>query len=322
MMVTLGPSSISHEIISGFLRAGVSAFRVPASKYSPADATVICQTVLDLSEKIGIRPTMTVDLPGDKNRFKIQAPRSIKAGCLYRIVGDSSIALGDDLEIQALPNVSVGTYLIVGDGSGLLEVISASSAEIVVRPQADLDILRNQGVGIWNGASEHESFTASDLHYTRAIPQGVVDAYLLSFVESAESARAFSAAAGVQVIPKIESQHGIIALSSILKAFPIVLLGRGDLMLETGPVDYYKWESLALEAARQARAFVILGTELLTASSSRIVAHRSEVSYLAQLAALGHTGFMLSDETSVGVDPIRSVELLRALIDAYGPRVH
>jgi pyruvate kinase len=46
---------------------------------------------------------------------------------------------------------------------------------------------------------------------------------------------------------------------------------------------------------------------------------RSEVCHLYDLARRGYAGFVLSDETAIGADPMRAVTTLRALLDAFLP---
>lgn len=119
---------------------------------------------------------------------------------------------------------------------------------------------------------------------------------------------------------KVETRAGADACESIATASDGVLLGRGDLLIDAGMESYYAAEQKILRASLASGKPLMVGTQLWTSSSTSALPHRSELSYICHLVERGVASLMLSDETTVGADPAKSIADIRELIQSCGER--
>jgi pyruvate kinase len=57
--------------------------------------------------------------------------------------------------------------------------------------------------------------------------------------------------------------------------------------------------------------------QVLEHLATHAVPTRSEVCHLFDLVTRGYSGFVLSDETAIGVDPVGAVRVLRSLLEDF-----
>jgi pyruvate kinase len=308
VMATVGPSSSSPSVWRDLKDAGVGAVRIPGSKYALDEITALCS---ELHETLGQIP-IYVDLPGDKHRFANTNVLRLSEGVTYTLTTRANAAAANSLPVDSIPRVTQCSQIIVGDGSATLIVVDTSGGEVVVRPTADSVVRIRQGFSV-AGAYSHSTPTTQDIKLATALQPDLVQGVLLSFAESRTQVSALQELISISVVPKIETREGIRALSDIGIGFHVVMLGRGDLLLDTGAESYGSWEMRAVQESRRLGISLILGTELLTQTSMHSVGHRSELAYLSCMSQYSGIRFMLSDETSVGPRPVEMVALLASI---------
>jgi pyruvate kinase len=147
-----------------------------------------------------------------------------------------------------------------------------------------------------------------------------VDLVALSFVQSADDitrAKRMMIDAGrpkVPVVAKLERQEAIDRLDDILDAADAVMVARGDLGLE---IPLERVPRIQKDIVRKARARgvpVIVATQVLESMRTEPRPTRAEASDAAGAVDSGADAIMLSGETATGLYPVRSVEVLDAII--------
>ncbi|MBK3647460.1 pyruvate kinase, partial [Streptomyces sp. MBT33] len=119
------------------------------------------------------------------------------------------------------------------------------------------------------------------------------------------------------VIAKVETRAGVAAVREIAVCADAVLLGRGDLLLDSGPLEFFDLCEAVRTGTAEVGCPLVVGTQLLTSLSDGWLPHRSELAYVSELLRSGTSGLMLADETAAGTAPVRTVELLRDLRERY-----
>ena len=178
---------------------------------------------------------------------------------------------------------------------------------------------------------EHSNFTTltkQDQQSLALLADGAFTSVMLSFVESADTIhsvrRMIGAIVGrdrppLEIIAKIETLTGVRCIAEICTAADRILLGRGDLLLSVGPIEFFSAAEAVIRAVTAAGKPLIVGTQLLNSMSDDWLPNRSELSHLSRLIANGVDGFLLSFETSAGRNPYGSIELIQALHRKYFP---
>jgi pyruvate kinase len=119
------------------------------------------------------------------------------------------------------------------------------------------------------------------------------------------------------IIAKIETKKGANYVSEIANVADAILLGRGDLLLDTGPFDFYKIQKKVISTVFELNKPLIIGTDLLPSLSENWLPNRSELAHLCYLFEKGVDAVLLSHETTVGKHPLRTIEIIDGLRQNY-----
>ncbi|MFD9004274.1 pyruvate kinase [Streptomyces sp. NPDC059582] len=333
IVVTLGPATAPPEVLEQVVKAGADSFRFPASKASVASLAALASRVSSVAAGLGRSPDLLLDLPGAKTRFTNDDQFSL-AGLSHLQVhfGPVPSDVHRDVPVLGLTGsdisalVGPGDIILIGDGEDALRVERVEADHCVATPLSAGFLGKRRGVALPGKSVPPSGLTDTDRAALQTLPGSLFSAVIISFVESADSvreARAVMAAAAQgrhavpPVIAKVETQAGAAAVREIAACADAVLLGRGDLLLDCGPIEFFDLCENVRAATAEAGCPLIVGTQLLTSLSAGWMPHRSELAYVSGLLRENTAGLMLADETAAGTAPVRTVELLRELRERY-----
>jgi pyruvate kinase len=118
------------------------------------------------------------------------------------------------------------------------------------------------------------------------------------------------------LVAKIETKLALENLVAILARSDAVMIARGDLSLEIPfervPIEQKRIVQAAIRAGRPA----ITATQMLQSMVSAPRPTRAEITDVANAVLDGTDAVMLSDETAIGVDPVRACRAMSRIIDA------
>ncbi len=142
------------------------------------------------------------------------------------------------------------------------------------------------------------------------------DFVYLSYVETAGDIRALREALArrrltVPIIAKIERAVALDHIAEIASAVDALCLARGDLGVEVSlpRLPYAQREVVA--AAHAAGTPLLLAGEVMLTLVGRSTPSRAELTDIVVAVEQGCAGFVLSDETAIGCDPVAAVRWLR-----------
>lgn len=329
IVATVGPSMLTVDAISAAIDAGVSGFRIPLAR-QPNRAIDLSHMVSRIAADMASEIAIYLDVPGPKKILVIQdeVPEALSGSLRVPVVGRSAfqgLSVGGMYLLSDSPQgyFDVGDTILLGDGETSLLVEDVSDQWLVLRPPVEGLEVGQFGVAV-AGKEGHPAgaplLNEASAALVAQIPQAKL---MLSFVESPEQireTRAVLAGAGVgqpELWAKVETCAGVENLESVISTADGVLLGRGDLLIDAGPLDYYRYERRVRDVLLGGQVPLMVGTQLWTASSRTSLPHRSELSYVCEWISAGVESLLLSDETTVGRDPIRVIESLNSLIEQY-----
>lgn len=322
IIATLGPASKDPAPL---VAAGVDVFRLNFSHGTQAEHAERFHQVREAAARAHRHVAILQDLSGPKIRTgPLEGGRAMP---LRR--GDPlTIAIGDGIGGpgrvfttygELALRVSKGDRLLLDDGKVELEVESASPAEIRTRVLDGGELGEHKGINAPRVPlrSEMTEKDQRDLKFGLALG---VDLVALSFVQSAEDiARVRTILAGegrarVPIVAKLERPEAIERLEEILEAADAVMVARGDLGLEIPLERVPRVQKEILRKARARGVPVIVATQVLESMRTEPRPTRAEASDAAGAVDGGADAIMLSGETATGFYPVRSVEVLDAII--------
>ena len=324
IVATLGPAS-RGQVLDALIAAGVDIFRLNFSHGSQSDHAAVFHQVREAAARADRHVAILQDLSGPKIRTGRLAggrPIPLKKG------DPLIVAIGDEIgepgrvfttyEELAL-KVTKGDHLLLDDGKVELEVVSATPGEIRTRVIDGGELGERKGINAPKVPlrSDMTEKDRRDLLFGLALG---VDMVALSFVQSAQDVtrvKAILAEEGrpkVPLVAKLERPEALDALDGILAAADAVMVARGDLGLEIPLERVPRVQKEILRKARACGVPVIVATQVLESMRTEPRPTRAEASDAAGAVDGGADAIMLSGETATGLYPVRSVEVLDAII--------
>jgi pyruvate kinase len=325
IIATVGPATKAPAVLDALIAAGVDVFRLNFSHGTQADHAERFHEIREAAARANRHVAILQDLSGPKIRTgRLEGGRAIplrKGDSLVIAIGDQvggpgrvSTSYGE-LALK----VHKGDHLLLDDGKVDLEVESATPEEIRTRVIDGGELGEHKGINAPHVPlrSEITEKDQRDLKFGLALG---VDLVALSFVQSAEDitrVRSIMVAEGrakVPIVAKLERPEAIEKLDEILDATDAVMVARGDLALEIPLEQVPRVQKQILRKARARGVPVIVATQVLESMRTEPRPTRAEASDAAGAVDGGADAIMLSGETATGLYPVRSVEVLDAII--------
>jgi pyruvate kinase len=325
IIATLGPSTREPAVLDALIAAGVDLVRLNFSHGTQSDHAALFHLVREAAKRAGRHIGVLQDLSGPKIRtgaLATDTPLILKAGDPFVIaIGDAPGVPGrvSTSYGELAKAVSKGDHLLLDDGRIDLEVESSDGREIHTHVVAGGFLGSFKGINapkvpLRSGLTVKD---AADLAFGLALG---VDLVALSFVQTADDirrARGIAVEEGrpnVPIVAKLERPEAIDHLDEILKVSDAVMVARGDLGIEVPLERVPRVQKEILKQARQCGVPVIVATQVLESMRTAERPTRAEVSDAAGSVDGGADAIMLAGETASGQYPVRTVQVLDAII--------
>jgi pyruvate kinase len=330
---TLGPASSQYTLLEDLVTAGTDVFRVNLSHYDAARLPGLIQKIRRAGQAVGRPITVGADLRGRKLRLGTFPGESVylRAGQSFTLVpvGPSSEGPGTVKEATvnypALPRTAKpGISILLDDGALRLRVERVEMGRVQCTVEVGGPLPQRSGVNLPGHAISSPALTTKDLKdldtlaHLGPTPAGV-DLVYLSYVETEDDVSLLrqelaARELNLPVVAKIERAAALARLYSITAQADSICLARGDLGVEIPlPELPYAQREALVAAQRSGKPFLLAG-EVLYSLTERQIPFRGELTDVIVAVEQGVSGFILSDETAVGVNPVNAVQTLRRLI--------
>jgi len=118
-----------------------------------------------------------------------------------------------------------------------------------------------------------------------------------------------------EVIGKVERKEAVQNIHVVAASVDALWICRGDLGAQLGPAALARWVSTY--EPREERCPVLMAGQVMEHLTQHYEPTRAEVCHLFDLFSRGFAGFVLSDETAIGRDPVHAVRQTRELLTAF-----
>lgn len=329
IVCTIGPASRSPEVLEGLIEAGMSVARINFAHGTRDEHVETVRRIRHASEARGRAVAILQDLAGPKLRIGEleDGPWQLEPGEQVTISCDSAKASRGVLPVPdayLAHEVRVGGPILLGDGAVELEVLEVAAPEITCRVVVGGSISSRKGINAPGGLSERPILDDRDREALRIGAELEVDFVGVSYVRTPDDLSAVrrqlrSLGRPTPLIAKIETGLALQHLDEILAKTDALMIARGDLSLEIPyervPLEQKRILSKALRAGRP----VITATQMLQSMVTASRPTRAEATDVANAMLDGTDAVMLSDETAMGVDPVRACRTMARIIEATSP---
>ncbi len=319
IVCTIGPSSISPQVMRSMIQSGMDVARLNFSHGDADTHRAAAANVREASEAAGRPVALLGDLQGPKIRT------GTVEGTFQKLVRGRTIELvgGQRREpnqiqvshIELVHALRPGDRVLLDDGRIELAVRAVEDG------RAEASVVRGGLLGERKGVSVPgrplplPALTDKDLEDLRLAMELDVDYLALSFVRRPEDILACQEHISghqrqIPVIAKLEKLEAIRNLSKILEVADAVMVARGDLGVELKLGDLPAVQKDVIDRANRAGVPVITATEMLESMVTSNRPTRAEASDVANAIWDGTDAVMLSQETSIGAHPVEAVRAM------------
>jgi pyruvate kinase len=327
IVATIGPATQNEPVIRSLIQAGINVARINFSHGTHQDHAQSIERIRRVSQQLNQPINILQDLQGPKIRTGELSDGEVelKAGQTLTLTTNEIPGNNNTVSVdyQDLPSsVKTGGRILLDDGN--LELAVKSVGKDFVETEVVLGgILKpNKGVNLPGANLNIQSFTEKDkLDLTFGLKQGV-DAVALSFVRTAQDIARLRQEivclnpdnADIPIIAKLERPEALDNLHEIIHAADGVMVARGDLGVEMSPEAVPIAQKEIIRIANRHTKVVITATQMLDSMINNPRPTRAEASDVANAIFDGTDAVMLSGETAIGHYPIKTIEMMDAII--------
>lgn len=327
IVATIGPASDDEYTIRELIQAGMNVARINFSHGTHEDHIQSIQNLRDAAEYLDRPLTILQDLQGPKirvgqienNRAELLVGNKFSLTTLETI-GNSEIVSVDYEDLTQC--VKPGGRVLLDDGHLELKITRVTTDTVETEVVLGGTLKSNKGVNLPGAQLSVQALTEKDKEDLKLGLQLGVDAIALSFVRSAkdvsrlrqEIVRLAPEKTNIPIIAKLERPEALDNLHEIIHVADGVMVARGDLGVEMSPEMVPIAQKQIINMANKHLKLVITATQMLESMMQNPRPTRAEASDVANAIFDGSDAVMLSGETAVGKYPVKSVEMMDAIV--------
>lgn len=323
---SVGPKSDTHAVLTKMVRAGVNLFRINFSHDTGDVQGKKIDTIRTVAHELKTPIAVVVDLQGPKHRignFATEEKYKLTVG--QRFVFDSDETPGDNTRV-CLPHPDViasmrpGDRILLNDGKIEMRVDRTEPTKIIATVVRGNEIWSRRGFNLPDTFVDGSVLTDKDMADLEYAITKNPDYVAVSFVQSADDiayVRDFITARTahkIKIIAKIERPHAVHDIDNIVAISDGIMIARGDLAVEMPFEQVPAISRHIIRVCRQMNKPVIMATQMLASMVESEFPTRAEISDVANAAYLRADSCMTSEETTVGINPVHTVETMSRIL--------
>ena len=325
IVATIGPATESKAKLKELMRAGVSVFRFNLKHNSHDWHKEKMAIVRDLSIDLGIEIAILADIQGPELRTGVY-PNNVET---IHLKEKQEVCLSEKPDKNRLwiPFESVKKVrgipekgpIFINDGQIELETIKTNETKIIAKVVNGGELGVRKSVSVPGATIDIPSITEKDKKDIDFAINQDVDFLALSFVRDDKDINTLRKIIdnknGTQhIIAKIETLQAVENIDEIISASDAIMVARGDLGMEIPFEKVPRVQKDLIHKCRIASKPVIVATQMLKSMVSSPIPSRAEVADVANAVFDKSDAVMLSEETTVGQYPIKTVQSMARIV--------
>ncbi len=325
IVCTLGPASSSEEVMEKMLKSGMNVARLNFSHGTHEYHKNMIDTFKRVRDRLKVSAGILLDTKGPEIRIGEMGGGSaeLKKGSEYILTTDA--VEGDDkrapISYADLPSqVKAGQKILMDDGMLILEVKSTTATDIICTVLEGGNLKTHKSVNVPNTHLKMPYLSKADEDDILFGIEKGVDFIAASFVRRAQDVIDlrkfvdFHGGHNIRIISKIENIEGVENFDEILRHSDGIMVARGDMGVEVAFEKLPGLQKKFIRKCYQSGKMVITATQMLESMITNYSPTRAEITDVANAVFDGTSAVMLSGETTIGVNPVRVVEVMSKIV--------
>ena len=325
IVATIGPASTAKEVLREMITAGMNICRINFSHGNYDTAMETINNLRELNTEMETFVGILADLQGPKLRIGEVQDKSVElvAGKEVIITTVPAISTAERIYItypEFPKDVVVGENVLIDDGKLLLKVIASDKdKEVKAVVVQGGPLSSRKGVNLPNTKISLPCLTEKDIKDLDFALKNNIEWIGLSFVRSVDDImdlkqRIKAANSTARIVAKIEKPEALSEIDEIIEAADAVMVARGDLGVELPLEQVPTIQKMLVRKCIQLSKPVIIATQMMESMLNSQSPTRAEVNDVANAVMDGADAVMLSEETSVGKYPVRTVQHMHRIV--------
>jgi len=329
IVCTIGPASEDSAIIEAMVRAGMDVARLNLSHGDYKSHEKVIKSVRRAAKLVKKPVGIMLDLQGPKIRLgEISGKTILKQG--------ETVVLSHNMEDAAKTNFTLlptqvdlrsslkhGDPVLIDDGKIQLEVIQVKGLQVWCRVEVPGEVSSHKGINLPQSMVRLPLISEKDEEDLKFGLKNDVDFIALSFVQHAGDVLNLqklikkhnpSKFEEPWVIAKIEKGSAVEEFDKILQFSHGAMVARGDLGVEIPAQEVPLVQKKLIETCLRSAKPSVVATQMLDSMVKSPSATRAEISDVANAVTDHADAVMLSQETAVGMYPVKAVEVMNKVV--------
>ena len=323
IICTIGPATDSRDMLGQLMEAGASVFRLNMSHSKHEWVRDIVRLIRLEAENRHTNVAILVDLQGPSIRTgDLDQPYHLKEGDQLEIrlrTASPSMPYSTTVNYDGLlEDVQEGNTIVVDNGSLLMRVETIAADRLICTVTTEGVFGSRRHINLPGVALRLPALTDKDISDLELAIECDVDYIAMSFVRNADHllelrSRIEQLDGNAQIIAKIEDQQALRNIDDIISAADVIMIARGDLGIEINIEELPVIQRNIIRQCHRHGKRSIIATHMLESMISHPTPTRAEVSDVSNAIFEQADAVMLSGETSVGLYPVRCVQMLDSI---------
>ncbi|MFB6246621.1 MAG: pyruvate kinase [Candidatus Pacearchaeota archaeon] len=320
---TISDLNCKPDFIEKLVERGMNVARLNTAHQEVEATKQVVENVRSVSEKI----PFLLDTKGPEIRTcEISEPLTIDKDDEVEVLDKISKKTVDKRNKSFRVNyenlsydIKQGDKILVNDGEIKLEAKETFESKIKAISKTSGQIKNKKSVNVPGRRINLPALSKKDKDYFEFCKKNDIDFIAHSFVRSKEDVFALKEeleqkSEEIKIIAKIEDREGIDNLEEILDNVYGIMIARGDLGVEIRAEEIPETQRYIVKRCVERKKPVIVATQMLHSMVENPYPTRAEVSDVANAVYMGADCVMLSEETSFGIYPEKSVETMSNIV--------
>lgn len=325
IICTLGPSSISPEMIQKLAENGMDIARINFSHGSQEGHRETIQKVKAIREKHNVPIALLLDTKGAEIRTgdveePIDVQKDQEVFFSYEEIKNATKPVIRVNYEKFAHDVKKAESILVENGELPFAIVSIEKNIVTARALDSGSIGSRRHINLPGADVSLPSMTDRDWSDLAMGIEEEMDFVALSFIRTAEEVeevRAFldKKKSTMRIITKIETRQAVADISRIIDASDGIMVARGDLGAEMPFQKIPAVQDKIVALCRAKGKPVIVATQMLESMIQNPVPTRAEVTDVAHAVLTRADAIMLSGETAKGDHPVAAVSAMRTIAE-------
>lgn len=333
---TLGPSLANQQTLRRVIRAGSRIFRQNVFYESTEEIGQRAEALRQAGREEGQPVELLMDFSGGRPRLgSFEKPVNLRPGetlAFFRVDSlpppENVLSIPLRIDEETWSAINEGDRVIIADGRILLRTLSREPGLIRCRIDRAAAPLRPfRGVNLPDTVTAFPPLTQEELTRLDELTKVGFDYFSLSFASKGDDLRQIRALLEglgqdkpIRLLAKVEDRRGIEKLDDLIEASDGILVGRGDLAVQTSFAELPELQEEILTRCRSKKAWSVVATQFMETMMRSPIPNRAEVMDVALAVRQGASAILLSGETARGRYPVDTVAMVREVAQRAAER--